>query len=105
MKQRCFNPRHPKYPDYGGRGITVWDDWCSFVNYYAVTGHPPPGMSLDRIDNDGNYEPGNVRWTTRCEQQRNRRPPKLRIKRGDHNILAGIKRLTESLARAVRATP
>jgi hypothetical protein len=75
MKQRCFNPRHLKYPDYGGRGITVCEYYIDVVNWYADLGDPPPGMSLNRIDNDGNYEPGNVRWATCCEQQRNRRSP------------------------------
>ena len=78
MRQRCHNPNQPHYPRYGGRGISVCDRWLKFENFLADMGEPPgPGYSLDRIDNDGNYEPGNVRWATKAEQranQRKRRP-------------------------------
>jgi hypothetical protein len=82
MKTRCFNPRHRAYRWYGGRGITVCERWLIFENFYADMGEPPPGMSLDRIDLHGNYEPGNCRWATVAEQLANRRPrPKRRRKR------------------------
>lgn len=76
MKQRCLNPNVPAYPDYGGRGITVCQEWIdSFEAFYAHVGpRPGPEYSLDRRDNEGNYEPGNVRWTTWDIQVRNRRP-------------------------------
>jgi hypothetical protein len=74
MKQRCTYPAFVQFKDYGGRGIKVCDAWsASFVRFLRDVG-PRPGQKyeLDRIDNDGNYEPGNVRWATRKEQQRNK---------------------------------
>ena len=74
MLQRCYNPKNPCYKNYGGRGIIVCDRWKEFVNFLADMGERPAGMSLDRINNDGNYEPGNCRWATRKQQSQNRRP-------------------------------
>ena len=72
MKARCANPNHPKYANYGGRGITVCDRWMDFVEFWQDVGdRPGPEYSLDRINNDGDYEPGNVRWATAREQQNN----------------------------------
>lgn len=72
MRQRCENPKHPKYPHYGGRGITVCERWRDYQNFFADVGGRPPGMSLDRIDVNGHYEPGNVRWATAYEQANNK---------------------------------
>lgn len=78
MKQRCLNPNASKYRDYGARGITVCDRWLTFENFYADMGVRPEGKTLDRIDNDGNYEPGNCRWATPAQQSQNQRPQKAR---------------------------
>lgn len=71
---RCKNPNNPKYKHYGGRGISVCERWNTFENFYEDMGDPSPELSIDRINNDGNYEPGNCRWATRSEQRRNQRP-------------------------------
>lgn len=72
LKQRCLNPTNPKYPLYGGRGILVCERWGEFANFLTDMGEPLPGMSLDRIDVNGNYEPKNCRWATQKTQQNNR---------------------------------
>ena len=74
MHQRCKNPKHHKYPSYGARNITVCDRWETFEYFYEDMGQRPSKKhSIDRINNDGNYEPSNCRWTTRNIQQSNRR--------------------------------
>lgn len=77
MLRRCRNPDHPRYKDWGGRGITVCDRWLDFRNFLTDMGEKPPGLTLDRMDNDGNYEPGNCRWTTAAEQATRKRDAKL----------------------------
>lgn len=79
MLERCRNPKCISWPHYGGRGITVCDQWQTFENFYADMGPRPAGTSIDRIDGNRGYEPGNVRWATELEQQRNRRGVKCNV--------------------------
>ena len=79
MKARCLNPKNPRYKDYGGRGITIFPGWINdfptFKKYIDQNlGPRPKGQTLDRINNDGNYEPGNLRWAPPSVQQQNKQP-------------------------------
>jgi hypothetical protein len=74
MRQRCLYSEHDSYRYYGGRGISVCERWLhSFENFLADMGPRPVGMTIDRMDPDGNYEPSNCRWATAKEQQHNKR--------------------------------
>lgn len=73
MLNRCFWIKHTNYPNYGGRGITVCERWLKFENFYTDMGPRPEGCTLDRKNNDGNYEPSNCKWSTVIEQHSNTR--------------------------------
>lgn len=73
MLARCQTPTHIGYAYYGGRGVKVCERWMDLTNFIADMGHRPAGKSLDRINPDGDYEPGNCRWASVTEQNRNKR--------------------------------
>lgn len=88
MKQRALNPNYAEAHRYSGRGITLDPSWMLFERFYADVGpQPSPRHTLERIDNNKGYEPGNVRWATKAEQARNRRSNILVLVRGVRMVL------------------
>ncbi len=73
MRQRCTDSASPGFKNYGGRGIRICPSWESFLRFRSDMGECPPGLSLDRVDNNGDYKPSNCRWATRKQQNENRR--------------------------------
>lgn len=94
IKVRCLVESNPDYPNYGGRGITICSEWAdSFHAFYAYVGDPPSNYhKIERIDNNGNYEPGNVRWATQREQLANRRTTKKFLVDGVERPISEIAR-------------
>jgi len=87
MMQRCYLPTNHAYHNYGGRGIKVYEGWHKFEGFFRDMGNPPfPRASLDRVNNDGDYEPGNIRWASKAEQAHNKRN-NVRHKFRGHNLL------------------
>lgn len=78
MRRRCYDAKRSDFARYGGRGIRVCERWMEFANFLADMGRRPgPSYSIERVNNDGHYEPGNCRWATKTEQARNRRSTRL----------------------------
>lgn len=73
MKDRCYSPKDGQYHNYGARGITVCERWRKFENFFEDMGKCPEGLTIERVNNDGNYEPGNCKWATKEEQMNNTR--------------------------------
>ena len=88
MRTRCNNPNFHAFPRYGGRGITVCERWGSFSAFRADMGEAPVGMSIERENTNGNYEPGNCRWATPKEQARNMRVNRMVTHEGETLCLA-----------------
>jgi hypothetical protein len=88
MIQRCTNPKSQDWPNYGGRGITICDRWFVFSNFAADMGERPYGTTLDRKDNEKGYSPDNCKWSTRVEQERNKRSNRRLIVEGVSRTVA-----------------
>lgn len=86
MIRRCENPAHDKYYAYGGRGIKVCPEWHDFKKFFGDMGERPPGMTLDRKDVNGDYEPGNCQWSTSSVQNHNKRSSRKDGLRGIHQV-------------------
>src|SRR5262245_32340162 len=92
FRKRCANPKDRAFKYYGGRGIKVCERWQRFDNFLADMGRKPsPELTLDRINNDGDYEPGNCRWATRAQQAQNRR--------------RGVRKVVDEVADWINAAP
>lgn len=95
MIQRCTNPKHASYKNYGARGVSVCEEWLgSFEQFFADMGSRPEGHSIERIDSDKNYEPGNCKWSSRIEQQNNKRNNRLITVSGKEMTVAQFSKIS-----------
>lgn len=94
MRARCFVKSNKQYKDYGGRGITICKRWHKFESFLGDMGERPSNLTLERIDNNGNYEPKNCRWATRLEQSKNTRKNVFVLHKGSRKHLAEWSRVT-----------
>ena len=94
MITRCTNGSVESYRDYGARGISVCTRWLVFENFLADMGAKPPGMSIERMDNEKSYEPGNCKWATKIEQARNTRANKFVSYKGNRMTQAELAEVT-----------
>ncbi len=101
MRARCQNPATLYYANYGGRGIKVCERWNYYLNFLADMGERPHGMTLDRIDNDGDYSPDNCRWATRVEQMNNSRINRFITVNGERLTVAQAARKTGIAANVI----
>jgi hypothetical protein len=98
MKRRCLNPKHKDHPNYGGRGIGICARWSSFEEFLADMGPKPLGMTLERKEVNGDYEPANCKWASRKEQRWNRRDT-LRAADGSQTCKRGHPWVPENIAK------
>ena len=94
MISRCYDPKHPKYPRYGGRGIRVCDRWICRRLFIEDMGERPKGKSLDRIDNNGDYCPENCKWSSDVEQAHNRENNRNLTLNGESHCITEWSRIT-----------
>lgn len=95
IKDRCLNPDSAAYVNYGGRGITICDRWLDYLNFLEDMGDRPKDMSIDRINNEKGYSPDNCKWSTRLEQNNNRRTNRIVVVDGvEHSTVANAVRAT-----------
>ena len=105
MHQRCYNPKNKAYKYYGARGIKICDRWNWVQNFLGDMGHPPEGMSIERIDNDGDYCPENCRWATMEEQNQNKRGVRIFVYEGEYQTISQLCKKFDLTAQLIPSAP